>query len=765
MAHALRIFLSYHTPERESALALKTAVEQAVAGADVFVDRTHLRYGQLWQPALFEAISKSDAFLILVSNRLGDWQKVEYYEARDRKAKDDRFVLLPIFIADRTKGAAANLPGLAQLHWIEATEPTAPEPFGQIVAALTGTGIPKAPEPWRTINPYRGLVALEEQDADFFFGRDLETSNVLDAMMAQPGRLIALIGSSGVGKSSLVAAGVMASLKRQRWPGGDRPWPAALADSRAWGFVSMKPGDDPVGALVSAFAALWFVDATDPDRIARRNRWTELLKRGEGRLADLVEATEARLKSELGLTPPRRLLLYVDQGEELYARAGKDDIRRFSELLAEGLADPRLVVMTSQRADYYGQLQANHLLFPLAVRIDVPPLSAEAMKSVLRAPAKVLGVTFESAELVDHIVATTEDQPGALPLLADLLTDLWERMTRRGDGILRLADRKEIVHIGTALSRRADEFLATHPTQVDAVKRLFTLRLAHVPRQGEPVRRRMVRVPGRDTEWQIAQALAGPDWRLLVTGEHEGQATAEVAHEILLKAWSTLKSWLEGEREFLVWRDEIEVRRREHVQADRRRKRDALLMGLPLRQSELWLKARRADVDPPEQQFIEESIRVDRSRRRLRRVAAMLAFVLVSAFAGVAWWQRLQALDAQQTLEQTLLQTKEQRDAALVARCDEAAEITGMLATTRDKDIWLKSAERFWVLYSGPMYIVETYQKKYSRNGRSNIEETMVKFGEKLKEEEKQPDKLPHDALYGSSLSVSQACGELVRGL
>jgi len=146
-------------------------------------------------------------------------------------------------------------------------------------------------------------------------------------------------------------------------------------------------------------------------------------------------------------------------------------------------------------------------------------------------------------------------------------------------------------------------------------------------------------------------------------------------------------------------------------------------------------------------------------------VAAMLAFVLVSAFAGVAWWQRLQALDAQQTLEQTLLQTKEQRDAALVARCDEAAEITGTLATTRDKDIWLKSAERFWVLYSGPMYIVETYQKKYSRNGRSNIEETMVKFGEKLKEEEKQPDKLPHDTLYGNSLSVAQACGELVRGL
>jgi hypothetical protein len=61
------------------------------------------------------------AFIILVSNQLGDWQKVEYYEARDRKAKDDDYVLLPIIVADISKGPAANLPGLAQLHWIETT--------------------------------------------------------------------------------------------------------------------------------------------------------------------------------------------------------------------------------------------------------------------------------------------------------------------------------------------------------------------------------------------------------------------------------------------------------------------------------------------------------------------------------------------------------------------------------------------------------------------------------------------------------------------
>ena len=124
----MRVYLSYHTPDRALALGLKSAIEAALPGADVFVDQTHLRHGHLWQPALSEAIAKAQAFLILVSNWVGNWQKFEYYEARDRKAKDDAFVLLPVIIAEPAKGPAANLPGLTQLHWVESTEPTAPEP-------------------------------------------------------------------------------------------------------------------------------------------------------------------------------------------------------------------------------------------------------------------------------------------------------------------------------------------------------------------------------------------------------------------------------------------------------------------------------------------------------------------------------------------------------------------------------------------------------------------------------------------------------------
>ena len=660
----MRVFLSFHTPDRTLALGLKSAIEATLPDADVFVDQTHLRYGHLWQPALFDAIAKAQAFVILVSNRLGDWQKVEYYEARDRKAKDDAFVLLPVIIADRARGPAANLPGIAQLHWIESTEPTAPEPLAKVVAALQSRELPKPLEPWRAINPYRGLSALEEQDADFFFGRDGETEDIIGQMISKPGRLIALVGKSGVGKSSLVQAGVIGALKRQRWPGAKQPWPDALKDSRGWAYLAMKPGEDPVAALASEFAALWFADATDPQRVARRNEWTKLLREGGAGLADLTETTDKRFRDELALTPPPRLFLYIDQGEELYARAPAPERKRFSEIIAEGLRKQpqRLIVMTSQRADYFGELQANAALFNLTEVISVPPLDTDSLALVLREPARVLGVGFESDDLIRHVVKSAEDQPGALPLLADLFTDLWERMRARGDGILRVSDRREIIQVGAALSRRADQFLDKHPDKEEAVKRLFTLRLAHVPREGEPVRARWERDPrgeeGKATaaEWALVELLAGPDWRLLVTGEKDGKATAEVAHEVLLKTWDKLKRWLEKEREFLVWRGEAAARRKEYDDAGKegaRRQRQALLMGLPLDTAEKWLSARRGDIGRETQAFIEASLREDRKAARNRQIlyaaVGVLMLGVIASLLGVIFKDKIGELWFEQT--------------------------------------------------------------------------------------------------------------------
>jgi len=295
----LRVFLSYHTPDRATALALKQALERQDSSIDMFVDQSGLRAGSFWLPKLGDAIRASDAFVMLVGNRLGDWQKIEYYEALDRKARQERFPIVPIIAVERPP----NLPFLSQLHWITASNPDAPEPLGELVQALRGGTLPATPEPWRNVNPYRGLLALDEEDADFFYGRENETAEIIKAIMAMRSKLIALIGNSGVGKSSLVQAGAIGCLKRQRWPAGGAPmpWPDALKDSRAWCYLTMKPGADPIGALASEFVALWFERVTDPELVAQRNRWAYLLGTGEASLRDLIDTTEKHFRTVLNI--------------------------------------------------------------------------------------------------------------------------------------------------------------------------------------------------------------------------------------------------------------------------------------------------------------------------------------------------------------------------------------------------------------------------------------------------------------------------------
>src|SRR5262249_46081838 len=152
-----------------------------------------------------------------------------------------------------------------------------------------------------------------EKDSDYFFGREEKTVEVLKTLAAAPGELSILLGNSGVGKSSVAQAGVLAA---------DAPteWPHAFQESRRWCFLTLKPGTEPLKALVEAFFDTWQLGATDPERVKKQNGWIELLRDGKAMLRDLLDATERRYK-ELDQTKPPAFLLYIDQGEELYVRA------------------------------------------------------------------------------------------------------------------------------------------------------------------------------------------------------------------------------------------------------------------------------------------------------------------------------------------------------------------------------------------------------------------------------------------------------------
>ena len=270
----------------------------------------------------------------------------------------------------------------------------------------------------------------------------------------------------------------------------------------------------------------------------------------------------------------------------------------------------------------------------------------------IEGPGRYKTMTLATEEFIRrflmHVLASAAEQAGALPLLAFYMTDLWRRMQSRGDGILRLADKSDIVDVARALAAEADRFLAAHPSDLDAVKRLFTLKLALVQEEGKPVRRRVPRNRLDANEARLVDALA--DARLVTTGEDAGGAFAEVAHEVLLQSWSTLASWLDAQRDFLIFKGRCERARVrwEAAQCDK----SALLSGLDLLQAEQWLATRARDLDPDDATFIRESVAArdaDLAAARLRRrvqqgtALAALAMSALGAFAG--WeWQRADIL-------------------------------------------------------------------------------------------------------------------------
>ena len=561
-----RWFLSYHSPDQALAERLKAALERKDSDAHVFFAPSSLRAGGFWSRTLAEEIAQADAFILLVGEKgVGDWQELEYDEALDKRVKFADFPIILVLFEGQT---APGLPFLRRLHWIITTDPSSEKDIARLLDAAAGTST-RLGELWRYTQPYRGLAAMEEKDSDYFFGRGQETVDVLSTLAAAPDRLPVLLGNSGVGKSSLAKAGVLAALKRQAWPeasGAPSAWLEAFKESRRWCFLTLTPGTEPLKALVETFLDTWQFDPGDPARIKYRNEWVDLLLDASGKttFSDLLNETERRYK-KIDRTKPPAFLLYVDQGEELYVRAEERQRHRFSEVLARGVADPRLYVLMSMRSDFLGELQKDEPLFKVHRKIDVPPLREAELRNVVSRPAELLKARFETAELADIITRrTVEDSVkdvGALPLLSYTLDDMWTQMVKRADGVLRLP--AQAFELGGVLVDRADAFLAAHPKSENELRRIFTLKLATVREGEEPTRRRALRSEFTNTEWRLVSELADHPNRLLITATPEnGETYAEVAHEAIFRRWGKLRDWIAAERGFLAWRTGLEAARR-----------------------------------------------------------------------------------------------------------------------------------------------------------------------------------------------------------
>ena len=370
-------------------------------------------------------------------------------------------------------------------------------------------------------NPYVGLHAFDEEDAELFFGRENLVAELLDALEQRP--MVTVVGPSGTGKSSVVRAGVLPAIRRGAIPGSDR-----------WFVATMVPGPDPIDALETALLRV----AVNPPATLRE----QLAEPG-----GLLRAIRRVLPDE-----HTRLLLVVDQFEELFTQARDADERdRFLVELANAVGpdESPLRVIATLRADHYDAPLQHASIAELVTHgtVTVRPMKPDELERAIRLPAESVGVAVEPA-LATELVAGLSARPAALPLLQFSLTELFDR---RVSDVMLLSSHHELGGLTGALAARADRILAAGgPADEAEVRRIFG-RLVTFGDGAEDTRRRALRSEfgdGERTAWLLDAFVAS---RLLSTDRDPAtrEPTVEVAHEALLRDWPRLRDWLVEDRE------------------------------------------------------------------------------------------------------------------------------------------------------------------------------------------------------------------------
>jgi serine/threonine protein kinase/formylglycine-generating enzyme required for sulfatase activity/outer membrane murein-binding lipoprotein Lpp len=456
-------------------------------------------------------------------------------------------------------------------------------------------------------NPYRGLQAFESKHRAVFFGRAAEIRAVLERLRADA--LVVVAGDSGVGKSSLVKAGVVPLVEEGNLDG-----------SRQWASATITPGRYPLPTLLAALAGLFDMS---------EETLSEQVKEGP-------DALVRALRKQLG--DARGRLLVIDQFEELATIGGAEEVAIVGPLLARlasGL--PGLRVIATVRGDFLTRVaQVPGIGDELSRAIYIlRPLSPEGAREAIVGPARVKGVSFESETLVDALVKAGSQ--GSLPLLQFALAELWE-IRDQAAAYISAADLTKIGGVTGALARHGDAALAQLiPEQRIAARRVL-MRLVTVD-DTRAVRTEEELVAGSAAAEAALKALVRS--RLVVAREVGDQAVFEIAHEALISGWATLGAWLEEEREVRAVRHRLELAVTEWERLGR--SRDALWSGKPLQEV---LALEPATLRPKEREFVAACKAAAARLQRLRRVAAVAVPVVAALIYGAVWLQGHRALMA-----------------------------------------------------------------------------------------------------------------------
>jgi tetratricopeptide (TPR) repeat protein len=399
--------------------------------------------------------------------------------------------------------------------------------------------------------PFPGLRPYLSEDHEFFFGRDDQIYALY--RLFDHSHFIAVVGSSGSGKSSLVRAGLLPLLDREsREPTG-----------HTWKMVQMHPGDSPIGNLATAMAQQ--LSPSDDVNItaALRERIRFALQRSSYGIAGALREVEGLADTSI--------VLVVDQFEELFRYSarqqtdkGPDEIQRkneatqFVQILLGASRDRALnvYVLLTMRSDFIGDC-ANFRGLPEAVSASqflTPSLTRDQREDAIRRPVEKAGAAIEPA-LVERLLNDSGDDIDQLPVLQHSLLRLWEQAGRRHDAAdgasrrqLTMDDYIGIGGMSGALSKHAEEILDGLSGQILTVEQTFRA-LAEIDTEGRIIRRaRLFKelcgetgMPVNDLR-TVIDRFRDDDCSFLTPSKSEADplddnTRIDVGHEALLRGW------------------------------------------------------------------------------------------------------------------------------------------------------------------------------------------------------------------------------------
>ena len=578
---------------------------------------------------------------------------------------------------------------------------------------------------WTGGSPFRGLRPFETTHSELFFGRRQATKEVLRLLKAQAERGIAFVlvfGASGVGKSSLLRAGVVPQILRSQW----------LEEVYTWRYANVVPS----AALGEAGDELRLAEALIFG-LTRAGGLPELLSDGEPRslawmmreepgvLAGLVRGALGRLGTSLSsdVEPPRvRLVLVLDQLEEVFTREDVTDREREAffraiELLARS---GTTYVLASLRSEFFEQCTRYESLSELkknaTYHLRAP--NRNQLDEMVRRPAAMAGLTYESSSggrsLSQVLLDDAGDEGGALPLLQFTLQQLYDRMAPE-TRTLTFKAYADLGGLSGALQNHAEDTYGRLPVASKMSLPDVLAGLAGI--NGDHGDLRLVR---RTAELDAFQGAprglvdAFIDAYLFTSdADVKGVRLVSVTHEALLNEWTRVRSWATQNQEYLRTSARLRMARTSWLDSEGEpaRLRESLLWreGRRLQDARFLLDEHASKLSTYEVDFLNRSTSAARrlSRRRLIGQTALVT-VTTAVVSGATVY--------------AFTNDAYQRELARQSFGPVAAGMRDYLARGRDVISSAMAWSRGSIFMPGPRKRFERYMERYNK-ARNNLYE------------------------------------------